>query len=366
MTGMGFAAVARVTEDRWITCQSLDLVGFGLKPGDELPVKSTICDEIRGHRMPVVINDVDDDPQYHDHHTPKTYGLKSYISVPIILGDGRFFVTLCAIDTRAAKINHPLVLGTFKLFSELIGQHLDTRDHLKRTESLLVQEREMSELREQFIAVLGHDLRNPIAAVDAGTTRLLREGWTPRTPAVLQLMKASISRMAGLVDNVMDLARARMGDGIVLEPTYADLGAIITQVTEELRTAHPSARIRLDLNLDIPLLIDGQRMAQMFSNLISNAVTHGSADSPILISGTLEGRYIEVKVSNSGSPIPPSQIDTIFQPYRRGQSSAQGLGLGLYIAAQIAKAHGGALSVTSHQNETCFTFRMPVRERQIA
>lgn len=114
MTGMGFAAVSRVTEDRWITCQSVDHLGFGLKAADELPVQSTLCDEIRGHRQPIVFDDATEEPLYRDHHTPRIYGLRSYISIPIILPNGQFFGTLCAIDPQPAKVNNPHTIGAFQ------------------------------------------------------------------------------------------------------------------------------------------------------------------------------------------------------------------------------------------------------------
>lgn len=264
MTGMGFAAVARVTDDRWITCQSLDHVGFGLKPRGELPVQSTLCDEIRGHRQPIFFDDAAEEPLYRDHHTPRIYGLRSYISVPIILASGQFFGTLCAIDPNPAKVNNPQVIGTFKLFAELIGHHLYSDERLKATEDMLEREKGLSELREQFIAVLGHDLRNPIAALDAGTSRLLKEGWTARSPLVLKLMKTSISRMIGLVDNIMDLARARMSGGITLDLAEDDLGLTLRHVVEELQLSHPDREIAVSLDLPAALSIDRLRLAQLF------------------------------------------------------------------------------------------------------
>ncbi len=361
MTGMGFAAVARVTEDRWITCQSLDRVAFGLKPGDELPIASTICNEIRGHRTPVVIDDVAEDPDYSTHHTPRIYGLRSYISFPIILADGRFFGTLCAIDTRPAKVRTPLITGTFKLFAELIGQHLDTGDRLRSVQASLAREQELSELREHFIAVLGHDLRNPIAALDAGTTRLSRDGWTSRSPLILQLMKTSILRMSNLVDNVMDLARTRLGDGLVLDRKSADLAQTLTHVMEELRLAHPERVMVAQFAPDTIVSADHDRLSQLFSNLISNALAHGSSEHPIRVQALAADGHLSVSVSNAGQPIPAEQMDKLFLPFRRGGSNSQGLGLGLYIASEIATAHGGTLTVTSDEAETCFVFRMPHR-----
>lgn len=115
-TGMGFAAVARVTEDRWIACQVLDNFHFGLLPGGELKVETTLCHEIRQHRQVVAIDNVTEDAVYSDHHTPSMYGLKSYISVPIVLPDGRFFGTLCAIDPKPHAVNNPQITEPLSSF----------------------------------------------------------------------------------------------------------------------------------------------------------------------------------------------------------------------------------------------------------
>jgi len=361
MTKMGFAAIARVTETRWITCSSLDRVGFGLKPGDELPIESTLCNEIRDHRQPIVFDDASVDDRYGDHHTPRIYGLRSYISMPIIRADGTFWGTLCAIDPNPAKVDNPQVIGTFKLFAELIAHHLDAGDRLRVAEDSLDHERELSELREQFISVLSHDLRNPLAAIDAGTSRLLKEGWTERSPLVLNLMKASISRMTGLVDNVMDLARARLGGGISLDLNEVDLAVTLQVVAEEIRSAHPDRAIHLELDFPRPTVVDRLRIAQLFSNLVSNAVTHGLEEHPVEITGRQGPNGLEVSVRNAGSRIPREDLDKLFMPFKRGAASrgGQGLGLGLYIALEIAKAHGGTIDVSSDETGTCFTFRMP-------
>jgi signal transduction histidine kinase len=360
MTGMGFAAVARVTEDRWIACQVLDNVHFGLVAGGELKIETTICNEIRDHHQIVVIDNVSEDPKYRDHHTPRIYGLQSYISVPIILPSGKFFGTLCAIDTKPARINTPETIGTFKLFAELIAYHLDANDRLRETQEQLGDERHLSDLREQFIAVLGHDLRNPIAALHGGIDRLLRRGWDDSSPVVLRMMKTSLNRMTGLVDNVMDLARARMGGGILLDlnEQQHDVSATLEQVIAEFRTAQPERAIETFYKLSSGVAVDHARLAQMFSNLLGNALTHGSEDKPISIHADVDGDLFTLSVVNGGLPIPPEKIERLFQPFHRGDSNTQGLGLGLYIASEIAKAHGGTLEVNSDESETRFTFRM--------
>ena len=135
-TGMGFAAVARVTEDRWITCSVKDEIAFGLQPGSELPLATTICNEIRASHRPVVIDHVAEDPAFCSHHTPQRYGFQSYISMPIILPDGSFFGTLCAIDLKPALVSTPAVTGMFRMFADLIGFHLDAHRRLAGGEAL--------------------------------------------------------------------------------------------------------------------------------------------------------------------------------------------------------------------------------------
>jgi GAF domain-containing protein len=125
ITGMGFAAVARVTEDRWIVCQLLDKIEFGLKPGDELKIKTTICDEIRASGKGVFIDHVAGDPAWRTHHTPAMYGFESYVSIPIMLGDGRFFGTLCAIDPNPRETSIGDALPQIERWAAEIAEALD-------------------------------------------------------------------------------------------------------------------------------------------------------------------------------------------------------------------------------------------------
>ena len=125
ITGMGFAVVARVTEERWVACRVKDQIAFGLEPGGELEVASTICHEIRQSRTPVVINHVAEDAAYCAHPTPARYGFQSYVSMPIVLPDGTFFGTLCAIDPKPALVDRPEVVESFRMFADLIAFHID-------------------------------------------------------------------------------------------------------------------------------------------------------------------------------------------------------------------------------------------------
>jgi signal transduction histidine kinase len=362
-TGMGFAAVARVTEQRWVCCAVRDEIEFGLVPGGELVLETTICHEIRQSHQAVVIDNVAEDAAYGSHHTPAQYGFQSYISMPIVLADGTFFGTLCAIDPRPARLNTPQTVGMFKLFAELIATHLEAVDRVAASEATLMSERETSELREQFIAVLGHDLRNPLASIAAGAKMLATTDSKDAADEILGLMQKSVARMSALIDNVLDFARGRLGGGIPLRRSPQSLVPILVQVIAELRACSPGKKIETEFDLTRPVDCDGGRIAQLFSNLLGNSVTHGAAATPVHVRATTKDGAFELSVANSGEPIPSDAMERLFQPFHRisAQETRQGLGLGLYIASEIARAHGGTIDVTSSPEETRFTFRMPLR-----
>jgi signal transduction histidine kinase len=362
-TGMGFAAVARVTDGKWICCAVKDEIEFGLKPGGELVVETTICHEIRQSRQAVAIDHVAEDEFFCGHHTPAQYGFQSYISIPIILTDGSFFGTLCAIDPHPARVNNPETIGTFKLFAELIATHLNAIDRLEQSEATLSSERKTSELREQFIAVLGHDLRNPLAAIAAGARMIAKAKSLEDTAEVAGLMQSSIIRMAQLIDNVLDFARGRLGGGLSLNRNGMEpVEQVLKQVVAELRSGHADREIETHFDLTRSVNCDPQRIGQLFSNLLGNAIAHGSPDSPIVARATTENATFELSVTNAGEPIPAAVMAQLFEPFYRGtvKRSLQGLGLGLFIASEIARAHGGTLDVSSSADETRFTFRMPI------
>jgi signal transduction histidine kinase len=283
--------------------------------------------------------------------------------MPIVLADGSFWGTLCVIDPRPARLNNPETIGMFKLFAELIGFHLNASERLAASEANLLDERQTSELREQFIAVLGHDLRNPLASIEAGAKMLLKEPLSPKGTTVVGLIQGSVRRMAELIDNVLDFAHGRLGSGLTLErDAHVPLGEVLEQVVDELRTAWPERRIQTQLAMTKTVSCDRARMAQLLSNLVANAITHGASEQPILVCApTLDGIF-ELSVANQGEPIPPTMLERLFQPFFRvtARPSQQGLGLGLYIASEMARAYGSSLNVTSDQEETRFTFRMPL------
>ncbi|MSU91596.1 GAF domain-containing protein [Rhodobacteraceae bacterium 2CG4] len=358
---MGFTAIARVTEDRWITCSSKDDLGFGLGPGDELKVETTICNEIRASSEMVVIDDVRRSGIYCNHPTPAMYGFRSYISLPIRLPDGTFFGTLCAIDPEPRELSTPQITGLFRICADLIGSSIDTAMRLDRTEADLGSERGIAKLREEFIAVVGHDLRNPIAALASGLNILARRRRNDPEP-MLHELQVVVHRMSALVENLVDFATGQLGGEISVDTGQAvDLRALVEDAVAEVALATGRS---IEVGLDLPERVPGDRtkLGQMLSNLLVNAATHGDAERPIVVKGVTEPDVVRIDVINGGPTIPAAMLDGIFDPYVRGASvAAGGLGLGLHIAAQIARAHGGRIAVRSENDETSFSVRLPHR-----
>jgi phosphoserine phosphatase RsbU/P len=174
-------------------------------------------------------------------------------------------------------------------------------------------------------------------------------------------MQTASRRMAALIDNVLDFARGRLGGGITLNRSRQNIAPALEQVVQEFRLSHPTRTIEVELALSEAVDADAGRIAQILSNLIANALTHGAANSPIRVAASVKQGQFELSVSNQGEAIPAHLIGELFKPFYRARRmpGQEGLGLGLYIAAETTRAHGGALSATSDANGTVFTLRIP-------
>ena len=229
------------------------------------------------------------------------YGFQSYISVPIRLPDGRFFGTLCSIDPRPARLRAGDTVTMFKLYADLIAMHLDAQERLSVSETALIDEREDADLREQFIAVLGHDLRNPLAAVRTGVKLLEARGLSHDAAAVASVIDRSAARMSALIDDILDFARARLGPGLPMDPrVVSDLEAVLLDIVDEARTVHPERAIHADIDVPEPLLCDRGRIGQLLANLLVNALTHGDADGPVEVKAAVKDGQFVLEVTNSG------------------------------------------------------------------
>jgi sigma-B regulation protein RsbU (phosphoserine phosphatase) len=239
---------------------------------------------------------------------------------------------------------------------------VDSRSELQKG---LATQKETAELREQFIAVLGHDLRNPLAAISAGARILQRAGALQdqqKELRILDMINATVIRMSDLIDDILDFARGRLGSGITLHRDAKPLEPDLEQVVEELRTSSPDRLIETGFAITEPVNCDRKRIGQLASNLIGNALTHGAPDQPVRVGAKTESGEFSLWVANAGKPIPEEAMQRLFEPFFRGEvrNSRNGLGLGLHIASQIAQAHGGRIDVTSTPEETRFAFSMPL------
>ena len=360
ITGLGFVCVARVTANSWTACAVLDRLNFGLGVGGELDVKTTLCDEVRDNGLPVIIDNVSQDERYRDHHTPKLYGFQSYISIPIFRPDGEYFGTLCGLDPVPTRVSSPPIVASLTLFAQLIATELLSESDLASAKKELLDEKTTAELREQFIAVLGHDIRNPLGAILNGANLLVMSNkLDAKSVQVVERVKRSAQRISALVDDVVDFTRGKMGGGITLNLRHeSGLQSMFEQVFQELQSSYPDREMTLTINIKTPLLCDGARLAQLLSNLLKNALVHGDPAWPIAVDAHANGGIFILSVSNGGAPIPPARVQQLFQPYWRGDPSAanEGLGLGLFIVAEIARSHGGNIDVVSDQTGTHFKF----------
>lgn len=315
---------------------------------------------------------------FETHFAPllRMQGYFNEVALDLVTQQGRALpVLLNTAERRDAQGRHLLTRLTVfnatdrrRYERELVAARAEAEAAKKRVEAAniavqnsLLDERAASALREQFIAVLGHDLRSPLAAIDYGMRILERSALDPRSASVTSMMRGSVARMAGLIDNVMDFARGRLGGGLTLERDDTHpLEPVLRQVIAELQTGNPDRRIEACFSLTESVYCDRRLVGQLASNLIGNAVSYGATHEPVRVGASTAGGWFEFHVANAGDAIPPAILAELFQPFARGKNGPgrQGLGLGLYISQAIARAHGGTLEVVSTDVQTRFTFRM--------
>lgn len=361
LTGLGFVCIARVTPTSWHSCAVLDKLNFGITVGSALDIKTTLCEEVQHTRCAVIIDSVRDSAQYRDHHTPRIYGFQSYFSIPLYRPSGEYFGSLCGLDKEKAELSKTATRNTLMLFADLISRQLASEVVLVEAQEALSDEMKTAKLREQFIAMLGHDIRTPLSTIMNGTEILRYRAPAQLTP-LLDMMHRSSQRIAALVDDVTDFTRGRMGGGISLNLRHeSNLEVPLQQAIDELRSVYPQRQVVAALPAGIVLLCDAARMVQLLSNLLKNAMIHGSPAAPVEVSVRQSDAMFELAVSNSGPAIPDEVQAQLFKPFWQSEQtdSAQGLGLGLFIASEIAISHGGVLEVASNEKATTFTYRSP-------
>lgn len=244
-------------------------------------------------------------------------------------------------------------------FNEAIDQAL--------AESITRYTLDLDRAKEMFIAILGHDLRSPLNAVIMASQFMLESGELAEPHLNLTTRIASSARrMNRMVADLLDFTRGQLGSGVTIARARMDLARTIEQSVEEMESANPGAVLTCSVSGDLRGAWDSARISQMLSNLLGNAVQHGTPSSPITVTACGEERDVVLTVHNRGPAIPKAEIHGIFSPFKRlraGQPAARdmsNLGLGLYIAERIAAAHDGCIGVESSESAgTTFTVRLP-------
>jgi len=364
---MRFAAIARVTNNKWVACSVRDEVQFGLQAGGELKIETTLCNEIRDHRQAVIIDDVEEDPQYYNHHTPKIYGLKSYISFPIILKDGSFFGTLCAIDSRPAQVNNPKVIGIFTMLAELLSFHLQSLDLLERSYQSNIDLHKMNnsltkvnQELDNFVYTASHDLKSPISNIE-GLLEVLTEELTAENfnreqiNKIVYLMKSSVNSFNLTLQDLTAVVETATITSIDEKSEEINIFEIVKSVEQDLIRLIEASQAKVEVfSKDNHVLYSSKKnMKSILYNLISNAIKYRSpARTPqVLVKLEEINGKSHLSVTDNGLGIPLDMQDQVFIMFKRFHSHVEGSGLGLYIVKRMVDNMNGQIQVTSTLNK---------------
>ncbi|TXK20967.1 GAF domain-containing sensor histidine kinase [Pontibacter qinzhouensis] len=371
-TGMGFAAVARVTKTRWLACSVRDEVQFGLQEGGELQIETTLCNEIRDSLEPIIFDNAAEDNQYRHHHTPRLYGLQSYISVPIVLRDGTFFGTLCAIGSKPAKVNNPTVISTFKMFAELLAFHLESLETLERTQKANLKLEDKNRLLtnanfdlDNFVYTASHDLKSPIynieGLLEALSEAIAKENLNRKEiEQITAYMKSSLHRLSATINDLTTIAEIDKSSAHeVSEPL--DICEMVDTVKQDLHgiIASSGATITTDCTDDANILgFTRKNLKSILYNLLSNAIKYQQPGRQpvVLVKMRKDGNNTILSIADNGSGIPTDKLYNVFTMFKRFHDHVEGSGLGLYIVKRMVDNADGKITVESEQNKgTTFT-----------
>ena len=260
-----------------------------------------------------------------------------------------------AVDFLYKPLDPAVLKSKVEVFVQLHMQKLSLASQLEELRQAL-------RLNEMFVAVLGHDLRNPLASVQTGASLLLKASDDPRVRSTAERIQTSTIRMVKMVEQLLDVARIR-AEGLTLALSKADYALVCKTIVQELEGVCGASRVVIEAAGDVTGLVDVDRFSQIISNLVGNALQHGKDGQPVRL--TIDGAapdHVRVDVANDGT-IPADLLPNIFDSFSASESSRrsrQGLGLGLYIVKQFVDAHGGVVTVRSTEaSGTVFSLSMP-------
>ena len=232
-------------------------------------------------------------------------------------------------------------------------------------ESVMRFSQQIKESKERFLAILGHDLRSPLGAIVTSSTFLLETGGLVEPQLTLvRSIATSANRMNQMVRDLLDFARTRFGDRIPIEREELDMRQIVENVVAEVAASSPDRQIAIETSGDLHGRWDAGRLAQVVTNLVANAIQHGTAGAPIKVSACGDEREVVFAVQSEGPTIPKPELRRMLKamkdPEHEGSRNRHHLGLGLYIVDKIVAAHGGSVDVRSARaTGTTFTVHLP-------
>ncbi|WP_289062716.1 ATP-binding protein [uncultured Zobellia sp.] len=356
-TGMGFAAIARVTDETWVTCGVLDAIPFGLSVGDELEIETTFCKQVRESDKLVVIDHVEQDKVYHNHPIPAQYGFQSYISVPIVRKNGEFFGTLCALDPKPNKVNNPEIIAMFSMFTELIAFHLDALETMRRQDTA-IKKKDVELATYDFIS--SHDLQEPLRKIQILTSTLEKKeekNLSEKGKKYFKSIKKAATRMRNILNDLLTYSETEFKPKSFKE---LDLNVLVNRAKTRLSTQLEESNAIINTNDLCTLNIVPIQMEQLFYNLFANSLSFRSDKRPLLIEvdskqglgqsfgvqGLEEAKmYCEITVKDNGMGFDQQYSEKIFDIFQRLKSKEndKSTGIGLSIVRRIVENHNGKI-----------------------
>lgn len=380
-TGMGFSAVARVTEDKWITCAVKDDIAFGLKPGSELVIETTICNEIRAHHQPVVIDEVSSDDDFVNHHTPKMYGFQSYISIPIFLKSGEFFGTLCAIDPRPFPLKANNTVKMFQLYADLISFHLLVQEQNEAKSLLLKKTEEKLKVTQedihQYAHISQHTLQEPLRKLQLFSDMMITDKALPDSSIAKELALEINTLARGFSAMITELGTFSSVPGNTHGFQAINLNTLVKDTLAVLSTKIAEKNVAIDAQLLPTIAGIPSQIGRLFINLVDNAVKYSREgiapiikiyaqipDEQELLAAGLDtsAEYYKICVEDNGIGIHKANQPYIFDLFTRFdlKPNNASVGMGLPQSRRIMRNHNGAILVTSEpDNGSVFALLFP-------
>lgn len=331
------------------------------------------------HDMLLMIADDLDSPQTEEEQHNKSIGdasKTSQVTASAVHGEMRYSsgfdvlqlsaeyravrASVLRLWTHAAQAGDSTVLEDVSRFNEAVDQGF--------AEALQAYSEHVAKSRDTFLAVLGHDLRNPLSALNSCVRLLSSTHGATNNDQTLQIAKLSIASMGDMITDLLEYTRTRLGRGLEIKPKQGNFSALCQEAFDEVRVAYPHRQLECDVPDGVHLNFDAPRMRQVLINLLSNGVHYGAEEFPVLLVLSDSGLDVRLTVKNKGVPIPHDAMQVIFDPLVQVPSKetalherpTTSLGLGLYIAREIVLGHGGTISVTSSADEgTAFRVSIP-------